>query len=108
VLRAYHDKPSGGHYLDKRTTLKVLGVGYFWLTLQKDVRTYVNQCDQCQRMGKPTNHTQMSLHPQVVIEPFEQWGIDFIGPINPPSKGKKHILVCTYYVTKWVEVIALA
>ena len=43
-------------------------------------------------MGKPTNSTQMSLHPQVVIEPFKQWGIDFIGPINSPSKGKKNIL----------------
>ena len=43
----------------------------------------------------------------MIIEPFEQWGIDFIGPINPPSRGKKHILVCIDYVSKWVEVMAL-
>jgi hypothetical protein len=24
-------------------------------------------------------------------------------PINPPSKQKAYILVCAYYVTKWVE-----
>jgi hypothetical protein len=29
--------------------------------------------------------------------------MDFIGPINPPLGKKKHILVCTYYQTKWVE-----
>jgi len=26
-----------------------------------------------------------------------------LDPFNPPSKGKKYILVCTDYVIKWVE-----
>ena len=59
-------------------------------------------------MGRPIATTQMPLQPQWMLEPFEQWGIDFVGPINPPSQGKKHILVCTDYATKWVEVVALA
>ena len=33
--------------------------------------------------------------------------MDFIGPIDPPSNGKSYILVCTDYVTKWVEVKAM-
>eukprot|EP00253_Pinus_taeda_P035206 PITA_35206 len=38
--------------------------------------------------------------------PFQQWGLDFIGEINPHSSGQhKWILVATNYFTKWIEVI---
>eukprot|EP00253_Pinus_taeda_P009259 PITA_09259 len=49
----------------------------------------------------------MPLNPQLVIEPFERWAFDFIGPINPSSNHKMYILVATEYVTKWVEAKAL-
>ncbi len=58
-------------------------------------------------MGQPNHRDEMPLHPQVALEPFERWDIDFIGPINPPSNHKVYIVVCTDYMTKWVEAKAL-
>eukprot|EP00253_Pinus_taeda_P010684 PITA_10684 len=49
----------------------------------------------------------MPLNPQVILEPFERWVLDFIGPINIPSNQRVYILVCTDYMTKWVEAKAL-
>jgi len=39
----------------------------------------------------------------VTFEPFEKWGMDFVGLINPPSKQRSYIIVCTDYLKKWVE-----
>jgi len=58
-------------------------------------------------MGHPGQSDEMPLHPQLVIEPFERWALDFIGLFKPPSNQKLYILVATDYVAKWVETIAL-
>eukprot|EP00253_Pinus_taeda_P033235 PITA_33235 len=54
-------------------------------------------------MGKPTPKDEIPMQPQVTFEPFEKLGIDFVGPISPPSKQKQYIIVCTDYLTKWAE-----
>ena len=39
--------------------------------------------------------------------PFHSWRLDFIGPINLPSKGCTWILVATEIFTKRVKVVAM-
>ena len=58
-------------------------------------------------MGRPTRIDKMPLNPQITLTPFDKWGMDFISPMDPPSNGKSYILVCTNYLTKWVEVKAM-
>ena len=52
-------------------------------------------------MGKPIEADEMHLIPQIHLRPFKKWDLYFVGPINPPSKGKSFILISTKYVTKW-------
>ena len=58
-------------------------------------------------MGQPNKLGKIPLQPQLVVEPFDRWALDFVGPINPSSKQKAYILVCTDYMTRWVEAVAL-
>ena len=45
----------------------------------------------------------MPLQHQVALDPFDKWGMDFIGPNDPPSRKNKYIIVCTEYLKKWAE-----
>jgi hypothetical protein len=77
----------GGHHHWKSISLKILRAGYYWPTLFFDVFTIVRKCNECQKFaGK---HKLLSLPLKLISTsgPFQQWGLDFIGEINPPSSG---------------------
>jgi hypothetical protein len=59
-------------------------------------------------MGRPGQDDEMPLQPQVVVEPFERWELNYFGPFNPKSNQKDYILVAIDYMTKWVEAVALS
>ena len=66
----------------------------------------IQECDQCQRMGNISKRDEMPLNNILVVEIFDVWGIDFMGPF-PSSYGNTFILVAVDYVSKWVEAVAL-
>jgi hypothetical protein len=74
----------------------------------KDSYKWVANCEKCKLFtGKP-QLAALPLRPVVIEAPFQQWGLDFIGPINPPSsQGHAYILNATDYFIKWVEAKAM-
>ena len=53
-------------------------------------------------MGNMSARDMMPLTPILIVEIFDVWGIDFMGPYLP-SFGFEYILVAVDYVSKWVE-----
>jgi transposase InsO family protein len=47
----------------------------------------------------------MLLTPQLTLQGFEKWAIEFMGPIKPPGKctGERYIISATEYLTRWAE-----
>ncbi|KAK1626725.1 hypothetical protein QYE76_001040, partial [Lolium multiflorum] len=104
ILSKCHGSVYGGHHAGDRTAQKVLQSGFYWPTLFKDARKFILSCDECQRVGNISRRNEMPMNYTLVIEPFDCWGFDFMGPF-PSSEGNTHILVAVDYVTKWVEAI---
>ena len=47
----------------------------------------------------------MPLLMNLASQPFEKWGLDFVGPISPTTRYSRarYIIMATDYFTNWVE-----
>ena len=103
VLEACHSSPVGGHHSGIRTAHKILQCGYYWPTIHQDAHDFAKSCDRCQRDGGISKRQELPMNPILVIELFDVWGIDFMGPFVS-SYGMKYILVAVdYYRNRWKQ-----
>ena len=105
ILNECHASPYGGHFLGERTAHKILQSGFYWPTIFRDCAEWVKLCDRCQKIGNISSRNEMPLRGIMVVQIFDVWGIDFMGPF-PPSFGNLYILLAVDYVSKWVEAVA--
>ena len=104
VLTFCHSEACGGHFSARKTTDKILQASFYWPTLFKDCFEFCKTCALCQQLGGVTKRNMMPLTPILIIEIFDRWGLDFMGPFLP-SCGYLYILLAVDYVSKWVEAI---
>ena len=99
ILADAHGGVVGGNYAGRESTLKILCVGLWWPTLHQDSKAHCKACDVCQRTGKPSWRDEMPLNPKMMLQPFEKWAIDFVGPIKPQGKTcARYIITATEYL----------
>ena len=63
-------------------------------------------CDSCHK-SRPVKEG-MPLHLIITSFLFQQWGLDYIGPINPPTRyiQAQFIIAAIKYNAKWPEAMA--
>ena len=104
IISHFHENACGGHFASQKIARKVLQSRFHWPSLFKDAYTMCRECDKCQRLGKISRRQMMPLNPILVVDLFDVWGIDFMGPF-PSSLRYLYILVGFDYVSKWVEAV---
>ncbi|KAJ0454905.1 putative nucleotidyltransferase, Ribonuclease H [Helianthus annuus] len=105
VLAHAHTYACGGHFSAKKTGHRVLSCGLYWPTIFRDAFLFTKQCSKCQQVGGISKRDEMPMNPILLVEIFDVWGIDFMGPF-PNSFGNYFVLVAVDYVSKWIEAIA--
>ena len=80
--------------------------GFYWPTMFSNVYKETTTSRQCQIFDGKRKLVPLPLNPILVEAPFQQWGLDFIGEINPNSSSQHTwILAAKNYFTKWIESI---
>ena len=108
IIQEIHEGPSGAHQGARVTYQKILRLGYFWPTLQKDTLDFVRKCDTCQRHNNIIHAPATTLASISGPWPFAQWGLDIVGPLPTAPGQRKYLIVAIDYFTKWIEAEPLA
>jgi hypothetical protein len=96
VISEFHEGVCGGHHAWRGTTYKILRARYYWPKLFSDVNAKVRAYNPCQLFAGKQKLPALPLVPVKTKAPFQQWGLDFIGEINPHSSAQpKWILTAT-------------
>lgn len=75
--------------------------------MNKDVAEFCRTCPQCQKTsGRGPPRAPLESLPVVGV-PFEQLGMDVVGPLERSKTGNRFMLVITDYATRYPEVFPL-
>jgi len=82
---------------------KVLTVGYYWTTVQRDCAKFLKNRAKCQEFG-PLNHLKPEELPSMTSPwSLSIWVMDIIDPFAPGKWQTKFLLVGVDYFTKRIE-----
>uniref|UniRef100_A0A6V7JIS5 Integrase catalytic domain-containing protein n=1 Tax=Bracon brevicornis TaxID=1563983 RepID=A0A6V7JIS5_9HYME len=75
--------------------------------MSRDMLTFVNQCDRCQKTKADQIKPAVMMDPRRLAGPWATASADIVGPLTRSSAGFCYILVMQDLYTKWVEVCRL-
>lgn len=104
VLAAHHDTLFAGHFGANKTAESILR-HYYWPSLHRDVKHYVQSCPQCSVSKASTKKPTGLLQPISVEKRFDTLHMDFVSGL-PPINGFDCILVMVEKFTKTLMLAA--
>ena len=87
-MKEFHQGVCGGHHSWKVIVNKILRVGIYWPTIFSDVYKEFITFYECHIFYGKRKLMPLPLNPISVESPLQQWGLEFIGEINPNSSSQ--------------------
>ena len=106
VIKSEHVSKVAGHFGRERT-MELLSRNFYWTNMERDIRKYCSECDNCQRTKAPRHAKHGLLHPlELACKPWTHISTDFITDL-PESEGATIILVVVDRFTKMAHFIPI-
>jgi hypothetical protein len=99
IIQEHHDDRAAGH-LGRYKTQELITRNYWWPMISRDMKSYMDGCEACQRtkvIHEPS-HAPLHLH-SIPTTPWEKISVDLVGPL-PMSNGHDMIMVVVDWLTK--------
>jgi hypothetical protein len=87
IMKEIHGGECGEHQGRKKLHQQLLISSYFWPLMKRNAAEFVKSCHTCQVHSNLIHTHPTSLQNMTTPWLFHTWGLDLIGPINPPSNG---------------------
>ncbi|GBG83653.1 hypothetical protein CBR_g37455 [Chara braunii] len=96
-----------GHFGFKKTAANLLQ-RFWWPTMMKDAKLYVETCQVCQR-DKPCTQAPLGLlKPLPILErPGESLSMDFMGTLVTSKSGMRYVYVIVDRFSKYARLVAM-
>ncbi|KAE8984254.1 hypothetical protein PF011_g20849 [Phytophthora fragariae] len=100
VFKEYHDSVWAGHLRGPHTYARISAL-YWWPRMQKEVRRWVNNCQEC---------GSRKVRPREVVPPLrslrggdvgDRWALDVAGPFPIATGGQRYVIAALEYVTRY-------
>ena len=102
-----HDALESGGHLGRNRTIETIRKRFFWPTLYRDVRNYVNECKTCQLKRDRPDKTPGELMNINAEDVFAHIQMDIVGPFRKSARGNAFILTLIDVNTRYADAIAL-
>jgi hypothetical protein len=90
VLKCYHELPLTAHQGITRT-IAVIRRKYWWESLNKDVRDYINACEACAKRKTGTRIVAPLRDSLEANEFLDVVSLDVVGPLPVTNSGNKYL-----------------
>ena len=104
VLLNYHDNLS---HFGLNKTFQTIQLKFYWPRMYQNTYDYIQGCDACQRIKKPTHQPHAPLGNMPVTDTFTRVHMDILGPLPCTKNGFKYILSVVDSFSGWIECFPL-
>lgn len=105
IINLAHDHHLSGHMGVESTHFR-LQPSHWWPGMRQDIKTYVQQCDICQKQ-RGNKERDSASSATILPKPFHHIGIDVMGPLPRTLTGRRYIILAIDFFTKWPEAMAV-